>query len=138
MTPALVAFMPVGYTPLTCASARADIDSIPTITITAGHRRRRTRKSRRRRSAHPAAAAIRRTSPGCCRLAKTRASGISTANATIMTTVIMTTTFAIAEVLPGDDQCRSGIPLGGAQREHASRVCAGTAEDPANAEADER
>ena len=42
----------------------------------------------------------------------------------------------VGEVLAGDDQCRSGIALGGAQREHASRGRAGTAEHPADAETD--
>jgi hypothetical protein len=93
--PALVAFIPVGYTPLTCASARRDVDRIPTITTTAGHRRRPTRKPLTVASAHRAAVAFSPMSPvGCCRLANTRASGISMANETIMTTVIITTTLA--------------------------------------------
>src|SRR3954468_9163248 len=40
VTPALVAFMPTGYTPLTCASAGRDIARTANITITAGQRRR--------------------------------------------------------------------------------------------------
>ena len=39
-------------------------------------------------------AALRGTSEDCCRLASTRASGINIANETILTTVIITTTFA--------------------------------------------